>query len=79
MPVLGSPHFWLIMFIVVVGGFISASAGSGFAIVLVAALQFFMEPVELIGVITTLGCVGTSLRKSNPPCRPAIPFQADLV
>ncbi|MBL7224917.1 MAG: sulfite exporter TauE/SafE family protein [Desulfobacteraceae bacterium] len=62
MPELGSPLFWLIIFLVLVGSFVSASAGFGFAIVLVAALQFFMEPVELVGVITTLGCMGTSLR-----------------
>ena len=40
----------------------SASAGFGFAIVLVGVLQFFMQPVELVGVITSLGCVGAGLR-----------------
>jgi len=62
MPELGFPLFWLIMFLVLVGSFASASVGFGFAIVLVATLQFFMEPVELVGVITTLGCMLTSLR-----------------
>ena len=59
---IGGPHFWLIMSIVVAGSFVSASAGFGFGIVLVGALQFFMQPVELVGVIITLGCVGVGLR-----------------
>jgi uncharacterized membrane protein YfcA len=42
--------------------FISSSVGFGFGIVLVGALQFFMEPVELVGVIVTLGSVGAFLR-----------------
>ncbi len=62
MPEIGSPLFWLIMFLVMVGSFVSASAGFGFAIVLVAALQFFMPPVELVGLIIVLGSVGATLR-----------------
>lgn len=62
MPVLGSPHFWLIMLLVLVGSFVSSSAGFGFGIVLVSTLQFFMQPVELVGVIITLACVGVGLR-----------------
>jgi len=62
MPELGSSLLWLIMSLVVVGSFVSASAGFGFGIVLVGALQFFMQPVELVGVINTLACVGVSLR-----------------
>jgi len=62
MPEFGSSFFWLIMFLIMVGSFVSASAGFGFAILLVAALQFFIPTVELVGVIIILGCVGASLR-----------------
>jgi len=62
MPEPGSLFFWLIMLLVLVGSSVSASAGFGFAIVLVGALQFFMQSVELVGVIITLGCVGAGLR-----------------
>jgi len=62
MPELGSPIFWLIMFLVLIGSFVAASAGFGFAIVLVGALQFFMKPVDLVGLITILGCVVSFLR-----------------
>jgi len=39
------------MFLIMVGSFVSASAGFGFAILLVAALQFFIPTVELVGEI----------------------------
>jgi len=51
MPEFGSSFFWLIMFLIMVGSFVSASAGFGFAILLVAALQFFIPTVELVGEI----------------------------
>lgn len=62
MTILGSPLFWLMMFSVVVSSSVSSSAGFGFGILLVAMFQFFMEPVEFVGVITILGCVGSLLR-----------------
>lgn len=58
----GSPFFWLVMFLIMAGSFVYASAGFGFAIMLVGALQFFMPPVELVGIIIILGSVGATLR-----------------
>jgi hypothetical protein len=66
MPELGFPFFWLIMFLIMAGSSVSASAGFGFGIILVGALQFFMPTVELVGVITTLGCVWAGLRVKKP-------------
>jgi len=58
----GSPLFWLIMGLSLVGSFVAASAGFGFGIILVGALQFFMQPVELVGLIMILGCASSTLR-----------------
>jgi len=59
---LGSPLFWLIMGLSLVGSFVAASAGFGFGIILVGALQFFMQPVELVSLIMILICVSSTLR-----------------
>jgi len=52
----------LMMLLVTAGSFVSASAGFGFAIVLVAVLQFFLDPVPLVGMIIILGCSAAGLR-----------------
>ena len=54
--------FLIVMSVSMVGSIIGASIGFGFAIILVAFFQFFMEPVDLVCIIIILTVALTLMR-----------------